>query len=487
MNVSRRILAAALTPLWFLVAARGTAAAPPAPDPPPNVILIVADDLGYGDVGCYGQRRIGTPRIDRMAREGIRFTRFYSGAPVCAPSRAVLLTGLHTGHVSVDHNESPNTPLAPSERTFAEALTASGYHTVLSGKWGLGGATPSMDFGGSVPGVKLPAGGGDRILSSTAHSLPTRKGFAESLSVVDQAYAHQHFPEFVWEGERPTTIPQNAGRPQASRPVYAQDLFTSRALEAIRAADGRRPLCMFVSYLLPHRELVNPPGANPYSAEPWPPREKAYAAMVSRLDADVGRLLDAVDANPAISRNTLVVFTSDNGPAQADGHDPAFFASSGGLRGRKSSVYEGGIRVPGIVRWTGHSPAGVTCDTPCGFVDVTATLAELAGAPRPEGDGVSLVPLLRGGKALRRGTPFVWFNAEKGGGPDGGGTRAAVMEGKWKFVLKTTGEGELYDLDADPAESRNLAGSNPDRVGAYYRTAADQLRQPLPPLKETGR
>jgi len=489
----RRVLHAVLAALLlrpvvsFAVAPPPPASAPGVKRTKPNIILIVADDLGYGDLGCYGQRRIRTPRLDRMAAQGMRFTHFYSGAPVCAPSRAVLLTGLHTGHGTIDRNASPNLPLATNEHTFAEALTCQSYQTALIGKWGLGGVTPSEDFGGTVTNAGLAHGGGDKILPATAHALPTRKGFATSLAVIDQQYAHQHFPEFVWEGEVVSNIPQNVGRPQAARTAYVQDLFTSRALATIRAANGRTPLCLVVAYLLPHRQLVPPPGPNPYAAEAWPAQEKAFAAMVTRLDTDVGRILDAVDANPALASNTLVIFTSDNGPHQADYHRADFFASAGALRGQKSSLYEGGIRVPGIARWTGHVPRGSTVNVPCGFVDLGATFRDLAGdLPAPaataaRGDGVSLAPLLRGTGKFTRTVPLLWY-APPGLNP--ADTVAAMLTNQWKFVLTAAGNAELYDVRTDPAETRNLAHANPVVVRACYATLKAQVRQPLPVLRE---
>ncbi|MCX7002306.1 MAG: sulfatase-like hydrolase/transferase, partial [bacterium] len=300
-------------------------------------------------------------------------------------------------------------------------------------------------------------------------------------------YAHQHFPEFVWEGEVVSNIPQNVGRPQAARTAYVQDLFTSRALATIRAANDRTPLCMVVAYLLPHRQLVPPPGPNPYAAESWPAQEKAFAAMVTRLDTDVGRILDAVDANPALASNTLVIFTSDNGPHQADYHRADFFASAGALRGQKSSLYEGGIRVPGIARWTGHVPRGITMDVPCGFVDLGATFRDLAGdlpapaAPAARGDGVSLTPLLRGTGKITRTVPLLWYAPP---GPNPADTVAAMLTNQWKFVLTAAGNAELYDLRADPAETRNLARTQPELVRACYATLKAQVRQPLSALRE---
>lgn len=253
------------------------AMAPPPPPPAPllaarpHIVLVVADDLGYGDLGCYGQQRTHTPHLDRMAADGLRFSRFYAGAPVCAPSRAVLMTGRHVGHTAVDRNATPNLPLAPSESTFAQSLASNGYHTVFIGKWGLGGATFSTNFGGTFPQKNLPPGGGDAILPAAAHALPTRKGFAHSLAILDQNYAHQHFPEFIWEGETVSNIPGNAGLPQSERAVYAQDMFTARALDVLNNTSATSPVCIVLSYLIPHRQLVDPPGDNPYRDQPWPP------------------------------------------------------------------------------------------------------------------------------------------------------------------------------------------------------------------------
>ncbi len=465
---------------------------PPMPSPglapgKPNIIIIVADDLGYGDPGCYGQQRITTPRLDRMAAEGMRFTQFYAGAPMCAPSRATLMTGVHPGHGNVDRNERPNLPLASNETTFAEHLARQGYHTVFVGKWGLGGATPNNNFGGTYPQAHLPAGGGNELLPETAHSLPTRKGFASSLAVLDHAYAHQHFPEYIWENETPTPIAGNIGRPQAQRTVYAQDMFTERALAALRRASTNAPLCMVVAYLLPHRQLVFPPGVNPYAHQPWPSNEQAFAAMITKLDTDVGRLLDAIDAHPALASNTLVFFTSDNGPHAADGHAPAFFNSAGGLRGMKFTLWEGGIRVPAIARWPGRITAGAVQHAPCGFVDLCATVRDLAGAlPAASaacGDGVSIVPLFGGATTLARTTPLIWY------APPGDNPRApvaALRNNQWKFVLLADGTPELFNLDDDPAEHHTLTHRHDELVREYYRALTQQVRQPLPPLRSSG-
>mgnify|MGYP000399365864 CR=1 FL=1 len=439
-------------PGLFLLAHQPLQAMAPPPPPPaslpasrPNIVLVVADDLGYGDLGCYGQQQIRTPHLDRMAADGVRFSRFYAGAPVCAPSRAVLMTGRHTGHTAVDRNASPNIPLAPVELTFAQSLASARYFTAFIGKWGLGGATPCRNFGGTITHRHLPPGGGDALLPSALHSLPTRKGFAHSLAILDQNYAHQHFPEFIWEGESLSNITGNAGLPQSERTVYAQDLFTARALELLANADAHRPVCIVLSYLIPHRQLVDPPGENPYRDQPWPPHEAAFAAMISKLDSDVGRILAAIDAHPALASNTLVIVTSDNGPHNADGHSPHFFNSSGGLRGMKFSLYEGGIRVPCIMRWPGTIKPGSVCDVPCGFVDLAPTFRELAGLPaaQPPSDGVSLLPLLSGATRLNRTTPLLWYSPPAN---PSNSTVAAMLTNQWKFILHADGTPALFCL-----------------------------------------
>lgn len=451
----------------------------------PNIVLIVADDLGYGDPGCYGQKRIHTPCIDKMAEEGMRCTHFYAGAPVSAPSRATLMTGLHSGHCTVDRNASPNLPLGADERTCADVLNSHGYFTEFIGKWGLGGATPSEEFGGTFPHLSLPQGGGNELLPETAHSLPTRKGFTSSYAIIDQAYAHQHFPEYIWVNETVQPVKGNINKPLSERTEYAQDMFTGHALNTLENADGKHPLFMVVSYLIPHRQLIVPANVSDYADESWPPQEKAYAAMITLMDRDVGRILDAIDANPALAENTLVIFTSDNGPHKADGHSPDFFASAGGLRGMKFTLYEGGIRVPCIARWKGHIKPGTVTDTPCGFSDIFATVCGLVNVAQPyKTDGVSLAPLFTQSADITRNTPLIWYSPPPENTPKA--TIAALRSGRWKYIILADGTPELYDISVNPAENNNCADAQPELIKTFYKTLTEQLRQPLPPLTFTA-
>lgn len=460
--------------------------APPPPPPShshltsrPNIVLVIADDLGYGDLGCYGQRLIHTPHLDRLASQGLRFTAFYAGAPICAPSRAVLFTGLHVGRTTIDRNASPDIPIAPHETTFAQLLATAGYTTAFIGKWGLGGATFSTNYGGTYPHLNVPDGGADSILADAAHALPTRKGFTSSLAVLDHRYAHQHFPEFLWLNESLIRIPGNSGLPPSQRSHFADDLFTSYAIHFLTNAPTSKPFCLVISYLSPHRQLLVPPSADLYRDKPWPQPERAYAAMISRLDANIGRLLTALNADPARASNTLFIVTSDNGPHDADNHSPLFFNSSAGLRGFKFSLYEGGIRVPCLMHWPAHIPAGSICDTPCGFVDLAPTFCCLAGVSVPSHiHGVSLTPLFTSAPLPPRPVPLLWYTPPR--------TPlepiAALRDSQWKFILRSDGTPELYDLSHDSCESRNLAQRHLTLVAAFYHTLTNQLRQPLPPL-----
>jgi hypothetical protein len=294
----------------------------------PNIVLILADDLGYGDLGCYGQKQIATPNLDRLAAEGIRFTQAYAGSTVCAPSRCVLMTGLHTGHAYVRGNQYPDLPLRPQDLTLTEILKKGGYHTALYGKWSLGG------------------------LSTTGY--PTRRGFDEWFGYFSQTQAHDYYPYLLLEGEREYLVRGNFG---ARKTVWVHDLFTERALEFIRRR--RQPFFLHLCWTIPHannevgRDTGNGmevPSDAPYSDRSWPQPEKNFAAMITRMDADVGKIMAAL-RETGQEENTIVIFTSDNGPHREGGHDPDFFDSNGPLRGIKRDLYEGGIRVPMIVRW----------------------------------------------------------------------------------------------------------------------------------------
>ena len=410
----------------------------------PNIILVVADDLGRGDLGAYGQRFIRTPNLDRMAREGLRFTDAYAPSPVCAPSRASFMTGLHQGHARIRGNMNRNNervPLKEGDVTVAEVLKGAGYRTGVVGKWGLG-----------EPGTT---------------GVPGRQGFDYFYGYLNQNHAHDYYPEYLWDNDRRVELPER---------TYAHDLFTREALAFVRREDAR-PFFLYLAYTLPHanNELTRRTGNGmevptdaPYTRERWTPQQRNYAAMVTRLDADVGellRLLKELD----IDRETLVLFTSDNGPQGKDegGYDQAFFDSNGPFRGLKRELYEGGIRVPLLVRWPGRVRAGATSAFPVTLCDLMPTAAALAGARGTfKTDGVSLQSLLLGARAPQRGALYWEFHE--------GGFAQAVRIGSWKAVRKGLGGAvELYDLKADPGETRDVAARHP----AVVRRAEEVMRR----------
>jgi arylsulfatase A-like enzyme len=410
----------------------------------PNIILVVADDLGRGDLGAYGQRLIRTPNLDRMAREGTRFTDAYAPSPVCAPSRASFMTGLHQGHARVRGNMNragERVPLRPEDVTVAEVLKGAGYRTGVVGKWGLG-----------EPGTT---------------GAPGRQGFDYFFGYLNQNHAHDYYPEYLWRGDE---------RVPLGRRTYSHDLFTSEALGFIRR-EASSPFFLYLAYTLPHanNELTRQAGNGmevpsdaPYSREPWTPQQRNYAAMVTRLDAGVGelfRLLKELD----IERETVVIFTSDNGPQGKDegGYDQTLFDSNGPFRGLKRELYEGGVRVPLVVRWPGRVPAGLSDGTPVTLCDLMPTAAALAGVGGPAAtDGVSLLPLLLGGRAPRR--EFLYWEFHEGG------FAQAVRVGSWKAVRKGPGGAvELYDLKKDPGEARDVAARHP----ALVRRAGEIMRR----------
>ena len=316
----------------------------------PNVILIVADDLGYGELGCYGQKQILTPNLDRLAAEGIRFTQAYAGNTVCAPSRCSLMTGLHSGHGRIRSNVQ--VPLTPEDFTLGDLAKRSGYQTAVFGKWAMG-------WEGST-------------------GEPNRRGFGEWFGYLDQNHAHDYYPSFLWRNGQTWLLPGNQG---GQRRDYAPDWFERAATNFIRINEDR-PFLLYFPTIIPHanNEMgtngMEVPTLGIYRDRPWPGPEKAKAAMISRLDATVGRLMEQLKARK-IDEDTLILFTSDNGPHQEGGVDPAFFQSSGGLRGIKRDLYEGGIRVPLIARWPGKIRPGTTSDLPVAFWDILPTLAEV--------------------------------------------------------------------------------------------------------------
>ncbi|MEO8025177.1 MAG: arylsulfatase [Bryobacteraceae bacterium] len=400
----------------------------------PNILLILADDLGYGDLGCYGQTRIRTPHIDRLAAEGTRFTSAYAGSTVCAPSRCALMTGFHTGHGRVRGNHEPDLPLQPGDPSVSKLLKNAGYRTGLFGKWSLG------------------------QLGSTGY--PTKQGFDEWFGYFSQVHAHNYYPEHLLSNDTDYFMKGNLGTQHKD---YAPDMFTARAVDFLKQQSAAQPFFLHVSYTTPHannemgRDTGNGmqvPSDAPYSGESWPQVEKNFAAMVTRMDSDVGKLLDTLRAKQ-LAGNTLVIFTSDNGPHAEGGHKPDFFGSRGGLRGIKRDLYEGGIRVPTIARWPGQTPAGKTSDFAWAFWDFLPTAAELAGAPVPPNlDGISIAPTLLG-KNQKPHDHLYWEFHEKV-------FHQAVRAGNWKAVRKGLAVPiELYDLATDPAEQHDVSAQQP--------------------------
>jgi len=402
----------------------------------PNIIFILADDLGYGDLGCYGQKLIQTPNLDRLATSGIRFTQAYAGSTVCAPSRCGLMTGKHMGHAFIRGNARVDLPL--DTPTVPRLLKSAGYRTSLIGKWGLGTASNS--------------------------GTPEKQGFDEWFGYLDQMHAHTYYPTQLWENGREYFLAGNFG---PGRTEYSHDLFTKRAQKFLSEQRAGSPFFLYLAYTIPHanNERGNQTGNGmevptdaPYTDREWPAVEKNFAAMVTRMDRDVGALLDTLRTR-GLDRDTLVIFSSDNGPHHEGGHDAEFFKSSGPLRGTKRALYEGGIRVPAIAAWPGVIKPGQTINTPWAFWDLLPTVAELAGVAAPKGlDGVSFAPLITGGSVAKR-EYFYWEFHE-------GGFSQGVRFDNWKGVRRglPSAPVEVYDLSADIGETRDLAATKPDIV-----------------------
>jgi len=450
-----------------LVAAASLTSARQAPSPPrPNIVIVQADDLGYGDLGAYGQTQFRTPSLDGLAADGIRFTQYYSGSTVCAPSRAALMTGLHTGHAWIRGNGE--IPLRDEDTTVAMALRDAGYRTGVIGKWGLG-------------------------QTGTA-GQPDKKGFDYAFGFLDHRHAHRQFTDHLYRnGERVGTDIEHD---------YVGDLFTREALTFIGSPDTR-PFFLYLNYTVPHAELrvpedsleamrgrfperpfvnapadarVTGPGGPSLGYRSQPEPKAAFAAMIVRMDRDIGRLRDLIRTR-GLDRRTLFMFTSDNGPHKEGGADPAFFKSAGGLRGIKRDLYEGGIRVPMIASWPGTIPKGRVSAHPWAHWDIFPTVAEVAGAKAPASlDGVSMARALRG--QSQPAHEFLYWEFHERG------FQQAVRMGRWKAVrLSKDGALELYDLQADPREHHDVAAGHPDVVKTiedYLRTArTDSARWPV--------
>lgn len=425
----------------------------------PNIVFILADDLGYGDVGCYGQRKIKTPNIDQLAGEGMQFIQFYAGTTVCAPSRSSLLTGQHTGHTFIRGNKEIQPegqyPLADSVQTFAQLLQRGGYRTGAFGKWGLGMVGTS--------------------------GAPDKKGFDQFFGYNCQRQSHRYYPTHLWDNDRKVVLEGNGLLHKA---VYAPQLIQQQALEFIEK-NKDQAFFAFIPVVLPHAELQGPDDAfyesykdrfeeHPHKGQDYGPGatvggyasvdkpRATFAGMVSRLDTYVGEVLAKLD-ELGLSENTLVIFSSDNGPHKEGGADPDFFNSSGGFRGYKRDLYEGGIRVPFIVRWPGKVKSGSQSDFKGAFWDIMPTLVDLAGLDRPRyTDGLSFLPTLLGKADRQTQHPYLYWEFHEMGG------RQAIRSDKWKAIrlnaLTAHPVTELYDLEKDPGETTDLAAAHPDVV-----------------------
>jgi arylsulfatase A-like enzyme len=421
----------------------------------PNIIFILADDLGYGDIGCYGQQKIATPNIDRLAAGGVRFTQFYAGTTVCAPSRASLLTGMHTGHTPVRGNKGTQPegqfPLPDSSLTIATVLRQHGYETAAFGKWGLGYITTTGD--------------------------PNKKGFDDFFGYNCQSLAHNYYPDHLWNNHERINFPENTD----SNAVYSADYIHQHAMQFLKGKHDR-PFFLYLPYTLPHGDVIAPhdsvyhyyvrkfneqpltekPGKNDgeqHRFEPYP--HAAFATMVDRLDRYTAEIVKAVEEQ-GIAGNTLVIFTSDNGPHRENGGDPEYFGSNGPLRGIKRDLYEGGIRIPFIAYWPGKIKPGTSNFTGA-FWDMYPTLQQLAGITvTKKTDGVSIMPTLLG-KGKQPQHPWLYWEFHENNG------RQAVRWKNWKGVKLNVGRNpaapmELYDLSSDITEKNNVAEAHPEIV-----------------------
>ena len=424
-----------------------------------NVIYIIADDLGYGDLSCYGQTKFQTPNIDAIAKAGMTFKQHYSAAPVCAPARGSLMTGLHVGHGAVRGNSEfqpeGQQPMPADTFTMAHMFKKAGYATGAVGKWGLG-----------APGTA---------------SEPLKMGFDRFYGFNCQRQAHHYYPYFLWNDNQREMLWGNFG---LETQEYAPDLVQEQALRFVES-NKDRPFFLYYAMIQPHAEMFAPektmakyrgkfPPEKPYEGVDGGPdfRKYAYgsqaephaafAAMIETMDEDIGELMAKLK-DLGIAENTLVIFTSDNGPHQEAGHDPDYFNSHGGLRGYKRDLYEGGIRVPMVASWPGKIPAGSVTDHPSAFQDVLPTMAEVTGQSAPQGiDGISFLPTLLQQGTQRQHAYLYWEFHEKKG-------RVAIRKGNWKGVrynvsVEPKAPLELYDLAVDPKEEKNIASQYPEVV-----------------------
>lgn len=452
-HLTKTLPAAAAVGAFSLLPATSFAAPAGTQPAKPNIIFILADDAGYGDVGFTGQKRFSTPNIDKFAREGMTMTQHYAGVPVCAPSRATLMTGLHTGHVSIRGNHgyvgnsdyTTRIPLARTDLTIAERLKDLGYATGLAGKWGLG--------------------------EPDTQSAPWLRGWDFFYGFVNQANAHNQYPEALYRNSVLEPLTRNFSHEEKT---FANDRFTAEGLAFIeRNAGAGQPFFLYMAYTTPHSDLKCPPDTiaqlkreQAWARDPGADPEKVmFAAMMMRLDRDVGRIMDKLK-QLGIDENTLVIFTSDNGPHAECDKGCAFFDSAAGLRGIKRDMYEGGIREPFAARWPGRIKAGSTSDHLAAFWDFTPTVLDILGAPAPENlDGISYAPTLLGSPEKQKQHDYLYWEllVQKQG-------RQAIRQGNLKAVRNGVKNAiELYDLSTDPAEQNNIAAKHPDKVRHFEK------------------
>lgn len=451
----------------------------------PNIIYIYADDLGYGELGCYGQQKIKTPNLDRMAAEGMRFTQHYTSTPVCAPARASLMTGLHQGHSYIrgnhelggfpDSEERGQLPLRAAEFTVAELLKQKGYATALMGKWGMG-------------------------MNATEGS-PNKQGFDYYYAYLDQKQAHNFYPTHLWENDRWDSLHQpfinvhkkldpanatDADFEYFKGKNYAPGLFTQKAL-GFMEQNKEKPFFLYLPYTIPHASLQAPDeyvkkyigqfnekpyyGQQGYASTKYP--LSTYAAMITYLDDQVGIILQKVK-ELGLDDNTIIMFSSDNGATFNGGVDAKFFNSVGGLRGLKMDLYEGGIRMPFIARWPGKIQAGSVSNHISAQYDFFATVAELTNQKAGNTDGISFLHELLG-KSQKQHQYLYFEYPEKGG-------QLAIRMGKWKAVKTNLRKNpanpwELYDLDADRNETNNLAPQHPDLLKQFDAIVEKEHRE----------
>ena len=422
----------------------------------PNIIFILSDDLAQGDVGCYGQKLIQTPNLDRMAVDGTRFTQAYCGTTVCAPSRTSLITGRDTGHSPIRANREIGAegqmPLPAGTFTVAQLLKSAGYATACMGKWGMG----MFDTTGS----------------------PLKLGFDHFFGYNCQRHAHSYFPTFLYFDDKRFELPGNTGKGVGK--TYAQNLIADESLRWIKAHKSK-PFFLYYSITLPHGNFeIDDQGI--YKDKPWTEEQKNYAAMVTRLDSDVGRVL-ALLKELKIDDNTLVMLAGDNGSSFPPNSPMGkrFEQAANGLRGFKRELYEGGLRQAALARWPGQIPVGRVSDEPWAFWDFLPTVAELTRTPLPAGvqtEGRSLLSFLKGGSAPKRDY-FYWELHE-------GASLQALRFGDWKAVRNGPSKPlELYDLKTDAAESKDLSSDNPDLVAkATTMMAAARVEDPNWPMRD---